>query len=291
MKCPKCDYLGFETGDRCRNCGYDFSLLSPADAVLDLDLQRADETAPAGDAMLREPDEDVRPVRAVEPALPLFTVATEGDDEPLIKLPAAPRAPLAVRRTPETPRLRQLARAARKPPDPSFEFAEEAPAPASTPAALDVPGPASTPHPAAARLAPTHASGAARRLAALVIDHVILLAIDLTVIYFTLKIAALTLGDWRQLPVVPLLAFLLLLKFAYFAAFTAVGGQTIGKMGSGIRVIADDGSLLDVSRSLRRSLAGGISLATLGAAFAPALLGPDGRALHDRLAHTRVVCL
>ena len=26
MKCPKCDYLGFETGDRCKNCGYDFSL-------------------------------------------------------------------------------------------------------------------------------------------------------------------------------------------------------------------------------------------------------------------------
>ena len=30
MKCPKCDYLGFETGDRCKNCGYDFSLLSVA---------------------------------------------------------------------------------------------------------------------------------------------------------------------------------------------------------------------------------------------------------------------
>ena len=28
MKCPKCAYLGFETGDRCKNCGYDFSLLS-----------------------------------------------------------------------------------------------------------------------------------------------------------------------------------------------------------------------------------------------------------------------
>ena len=26
MKCPKCEYLGFETGDRCKNCGYDFSL-------------------------------------------------------------------------------------------------------------------------------------------------------------------------------------------------------------------------------------------------------------------------
>jgi uncharacterized RDD family membrane protein YckC len=30
MKCPKCDYLGFETGDRCKNCGYDFSLLTDA---------------------------------------------------------------------------------------------------------------------------------------------------------------------------------------------------------------------------------------------------------------------
>ena len=28
MKCPKCDYLGFEEVDRCRNCGYDFSLMS-----------------------------------------------------------------------------------------------------------------------------------------------------------------------------------------------------------------------------------------------------------------------
>ena len=27
MKCPKCGYLGFESGDRCRNCGYEFSLV------------------------------------------------------------------------------------------------------------------------------------------------------------------------------------------------------------------------------------------------------------------------
>ena len=26
MKCPKCDYIGFEPTDRCRNCGFDFSL-------------------------------------------------------------------------------------------------------------------------------------------------------------------------------------------------------------------------------------------------------------------------
>src|SRR6058998_691319 len=28
MKCPKCGYLGFERVERCRNCGYEFSLNS-----------------------------------------------------------------------------------------------------------------------------------------------------------------------------------------------------------------------------------------------------------------------
>ena len=45
MKCPKCDYLGFETGDRCKNCGYDFSLLASAHGEpQDLSLQ-----LPSGD--------------------------------------------------------------------------------------------------------------------------------------------------------------------------------------------------------------------------------------------------
>ena len=44
MKCPKCSYLGFETSDRCRNCGYDFSLVTNANAasrVPDLPLRDA----------------------------------------------------------------------------------------------------------------------------------------------------------------------------------------------------------------------------------------------------------
>ena len=44
MKCPKCDYLGFETGDRCKNCGYDFSLMAESTTPRDADL------------LLREPD-------------------------------------------------------------------------------------------------------------------------------------------------------------------------------------------------------------------------------------------
>ncbi len=43
MKCPKCGYLGFERGDRCRNCGYDFSLASPPSEALDLVLDPGPE--------------------------------------------------------------------------------------------------------------------------------------------------------------------------------------------------------------------------------------------------------
>ena len=26
MRCPKCQYITFDSDDRCRNCGYEFSL-------------------------------------------------------------------------------------------------------------------------------------------------------------------------------------------------------------------------------------------------------------------------
>jgi len=42
MKCPKCGYLGFERVERCRNCGYDFSLTSPA-TIPDLTLRSGDQ--------------------------------------------------------------------------------------------------------------------------------------------------------------------------------------------------------------------------------------------------------
>jgi uncharacterized RDD family membrane protein YckC len=341
MKCPKCEYLGFETGDRCKNCGYDFSLLlEPADALPDLDLRTPDDFSPAPDAWLNDldrefgaleaPNEPAAPFEPFAPlarvarlapvtpaheaaiapvaptsdapiapaseesdartgevrvALPLFLSGSGSDDEPLIKLPASPRAPLAVRRTPETPRLRSMAKAVRKEPGLAFEFTDDAaesePAPVEAPAARG-------------RLAPPslqRSSGPGRRLVAAAIDHAILLGIDAGVLYFTLKLASLTIADWRLVPVLPFLAFLFFLKFAYFAAFTAIGGQTIGKMTSGIRVIADDDTIIDASRALRRSLTGAVSLVTLGATFVPALFAADGRALHDRVAHTRVIAL
>jgi uncharacterized RDD family membrane protein YckC len=134
----------------------------------------------------------------------------------------------------------------------------------------------------------TVASLGSRTLAAF-IDHAILFGIDIIVFFSTLRMTALTTDEWRALPLLPFLAFLLLVKLAYFSAFTAMGGQTIGKMAAGIRVVADEHLLMDPARAITRTLTGVVSLGSLGLGLIPALLGPDRRALHDRVAHTHVV--
>jgi uncharacterized RDD family membrane protein YckC len=129
------------------------------------------------------------------------------------------------------------------------------------------------------------------RAVAAAIDHLMLGGIDLGVVYFTLRMAGLPMDQWMALPPVPLIAFLLFIKLSYFCAFTAVGGQTIGKMAAHIRVVGADDGPLDAALALRRTLAGLVSAIPLGLGFLPALLGSDRRALHDRLARTRVIAL
>jgi uncharacterized RDD family membrane protein YckC len=315
MKCPKCQSLGFETGDRCRTCGYDFSLIAAGGAPgpePDLPLHAADPLARMPlDTIVAPPAAVARTsTGARADALPLFPRTSEEDDQPLIRVPAAPRPPLAVRRTPEKPR-----RPASKSGVPTAHddarrrFREPGPASVadSSPSAVFAAVPDETlrfydeaaetsihlGEPVAAkplRLSGT-ASGPGRRLLAAAVDLLILLAIDATVIYFTLKMAALTPADWRNLPALPLLAFLGIVKASYFCAFTLVGGQTVGKMAAGIRVVSDSERAVDPGCAVRRTMAGAISLLTLGAGFLPVFFGPDRRALHDRLAGTRVIHL
>ena len=109
------------------------------------------------------------------------------------------------------------------------------------------------------------------------------------VLYLTLQLADLTFDDLRALPAVPMTAFLILLVVGYLIAFTAAGGQTIGKMAAGIRVIGEDGRPVDVSRAALRVAGNAVNIATLGVAWLPALFAEDGRSLADRLAGTRVV--
>ena len=128
MKCPKCGYLGFETVERCRNCGYDFSLAAEppvpdlpirrsaaAPTLLD-DLTLTDRNAPSADDRRFELETRAdldrlfgtpeprgqRRAAAAEPEppeaeLPLFVGAAAADDQPLITKISAPRTPLSVR--------------------------------------------------------------------------------------------------------------------------------------------------------------------------------------------------
>lgn len=311
MKCPKCDYLGFETGDRCRNCGYDFSLMADASIErieIDLDLREADQT-PVADflAQVEEPsppesplpDAPVPPMQveaASEPdRLPLFTPAVddEDDDAPLVTLPPTPRPPLAVRRTPESQRLRAMTAILRRidaEPTPPLPLEGEGSAPVQPPETVPPRVSRVWREPARERISGDLSSPGARAAAA-AIDHVMLAGIDLAVVYFTLRMTGLPVGEWTALPPLPFVAFLLLIKLSYFCAFTAVGGQTIGKMAAHIRVVGADDRPLDAASALRRTLAGVLSAVPLGLGFVPALLGPDRRALHDRVARTRVIAL
>lgn len=317
MKCPKCNYLGFETGDRCKNCGYDFSFIvatieTPEGDMIDVTMPRDDTGTPPVDLALSEdtpPQVDVAmPARV--PELPLFGSAVQDDsDEPLIRVPGAPRPPLAVRKTPEAaPRLRAVPKPAAA--EAALEFADEeaegtVPAPERPNGAPEPPTPfPERARPATPELAEPPMADVGRvdtprlttsaplpRLAAAAIDHLILIAIDLAVVYFTLRMTGLTMGDWPALPVAPLVTFLLLLKLAYFMAFTAVGGQTIGKMATHIRVVTESLGPLDPATAARRTAVAAASTIVFGLGFFPALFAADRRALHDRVAHTRVIAL
>ena len=305
MKCPKCGYLGFETVDRCRHCGYDFSLNRSVDFPefpmrdQDQDISPLDDlslvdaaAAPQSDVPLADAAPDLpvaRPPAARPPQrpvdeLPLFGV-TPPADAPLITRASPPRAPLSVRRaTPEVPRLRDEQTNAGtldlglELPDSLVEFTDS-----GSPAARATVGIWPDERPERAEDAPVGARGAAA-----VIDLGILAVIDAVVIYFTMQICGITWQDLDLLPRGPLLAFLLAQNGGYLVAFT-VGGQTLGKMAMGIRVVPTEASgTLDFGRAVTRTLMWMAMAVPAGLGFLT-LLTRDHRGLHDRFAGTRVV--
>lgn len=311
MKCPTCGYIGFEASDRCRNCGYDFGLTTEASPAPELSL-RGDEvegalteldirTAAAVSSrkpiaagrsarpasVKRQPDLDKvlqnldRVLGDAPPAadLPLF-----GDDPadaaPLVDGGATPRRPLSVRRaTPDPTRLR------------TRPVRHEV----RTPRALELPLPDATEvvgaglPPDAPAPEPTTGAPPVRRALAAAVDLTILVGIDLVVIYFTLRLCGLSTADLAVLPPVPLATFFLLINGGYLASFTAAGGQTIGKMAFGLKVVGHADLPVSAGLSVVRALGCLASVASLGLGFLPALLGQGGRAIEDRLADTRVV--
>jgi uncharacterized RDD family membrane protein YckC len=223
------------------------------------------------------------PTISTKSELPLFN----GDDlEPLIRRPSPPRPPLSVRRaTSEVARLRS-----EQPRSHSLELDLDMPALAPLPLvgtqerAPDVMWP-----PAVHSHQPAPDAGLGSRFAAAVIDLLILGTVDALVIYFTMQICGITIWDLGIVPKGPLLAFLLVQNGGYLVVFTA-GGQTLGKMVAGIKVVtAGSGSPLDLGRSVLRTFVWLLLAVPAGLGFATALYSSDHRGLHDRVARTRVV--
>ncbi|MEP6782192.1 MAG: RDD family protein [Acidobacteriota bacterium] len=236
----------------------------------------------AAELIERAPIETSEPA-ALSMSTPMDSVVSdEGalpfEDAPIVPPPAA-RPPLAVRRsTPEVPRNRPRTTRPIKADSLNLESASPKSSIAAQAAAETV-----------ALLAEMPSLGV--RVGAGLIDVVLLVGIDAAVLYLTLRVTGLqnSIQDLRVLPPVPFVGFLAILAFGYVAAFTVAGGQTIGKMLLSLRVIGDDGRPVDASGGMLRALGCMLVPLTLGLSYVPVLFTSDHRAVHDRLAGTRVV--
>jgi uncharacterized RDD family membrane protein YckC len=308
MRCPKCQYISFGSAERCRNCGYEFVLASGSVAPLDLPIESDDQTGPLADFVLSEQppapisrspfdanaSEAANARRAQSAArldLPLF-----GDDAPLVTPPAVPRQPLSVRRGQPA-----LARPRAERADPAEDRTVATNRPAPRVVRLEDGWPLDTSSRAdvdSSEEGLRPASSMARAFAGLV-DVAVLAAIDTVIVYSTLRLLDLPFARIGDIPVAPMGVFLLLLNGGYLAIFTTAGGQTIGKMLARIKVVSDPSAeaidlhgspqQVPLGASVLRATAYLASLLPLGLGFAAILFDSDGRALHDRLAETRVV--
>jgi uncharacterized RDD family membrane protein YckC len=152
MKCPKCQYIGFDGHTRCRHCGYDLSLSATTEMPLAEGAAPSDAAAEPLQDVVYRPESSARAQAraAIQKRAASRTPAPESFDLPLFATPGvddrpalpASRPPLSVRRGADGPRGRAAAAAA---------FAPATPASASTasqePMAL---GFADSPTPAAA---------------------------------------------------------------------------------------------------------------------------------------------
>lgn len=331
MKCPKCGYLGFESSERCRHCGYDFGLsggsshsagssVAAGDFTL-RDRGRQGDEGPLRDLPLRDhpaarqtPGNESDTTLPAQPTrtedLPLFWAppAAESDDAPLITRPSPPRPPLVVRRaSPEVPRGRREGIRTQQLDWPTSSVSPlddaqaAAPGGGTSPHVPEIPAPREpmgTERTAITRSVQTDAAGQpllfetaalSARIVAVAIDLLLLASIDAVVTYLTIRIGGISFADWRTMPMGPLLAFFVVQNGGYFVVFTS-GGQTLGKMAAGIRVVTvPECGPVDFGRALRRTVGWALLAAPCGLGFLTALFASDGRGLHDRWAGTRVV--
>jgi uncharacterized RDD family membrane protein YckC len=316
MRCPKCQYISFDSTERCRNCGYEFAFTAEL-AELDLPIQTGNEALgpledlPIESGLWGRSDLPVEPKRQnpVVPAeerasarssapqrpiasafdLPLFKDRPIDDDTPLVDPASVPRPPLSVRRSSPVPP--RSSREATDEPALDLDSLEPDAAPLRhvpwLPKTELRPRVRPDTRPDIQTVSP---AGLTARLFAGIVDGSILAFVCGVVVYITLQVCGLRLDQLPTLPMPPLAGFLLLLIGGYFVLLTAAGGQTIGKMAAGIRVVPmDTTERVSLGNSTMRAAGYLVSLLPAGLGLVPALVHADRRTFHDRLADTRVV--
>lgn len=83
----------------------------------------------------------------------------------------------------------------------------------------------------------------------------------------------------------------LLLSSAYFIVLHSFGGQTLGKVFMGIRVVSEEGSLLSLGASFLRLVGYMLSIAPMGIGFLWMVVDKNHAAWHDKLACSKVIYL
>jgi uncharacterized RDD family membrane protein YckC len=125
------------------------------------------------------------------------------------------------------------------------------------------------------------------RVAATVIDAVIFIFVERSFVFAGRLVHGVSGADvWSAASLVSF--FTLLFTGAYSVTLHATGGQTIGKLLVGVRVVALDGGVPTVGQAFLRWLGYGLSALPFGLGYLMAGLRRDRRALHDLLAGTRV---
>ena len=132
-------------------------------------------------------------------------------------------------------------------------------------------------------------ASASKRVGAALIDLFIVMGIDSAVLLLTERLAQVPLDTFREIQLwLPLVAFLMLLDCSYVVALTTFGGQTIGKMLLGIRVVLRDGGAVSFRAVTIRTAVAVLSVVPLGIGYLYMLI-TKGHALHDVAAKTKVI--
>lgn len=135
--------------------------------------------------------------------------------------------------------------------------------------------------------------GIARRLAAILYDGLLLVALWFAATALLLAMSGGRLSDPdRPLWLLTLLrASLLLITFLFFAGFWTQGGQTLGMRAWRLKLVSAGGGPVNWKQALRRFAAAIPSVGAFGFGLLWMLFDQEHCAVHDRLSGTRLILL